>query len=54
MFYVSEEFLRRYEETGEIAPSTIGEVVPSGSDLFPAEKEAERIPKSKRGPKETK
>ena len=50
MFFVSEEFLRRYEETGEIASSTLGEVAPLGQSLFPAETEAERLPKSKRGP----
>ena len=50
MFFVSEEFLRRYEETGEITPSTLGEVVPLGQTLFPAEAGAERLPKSKRGP----
>jgi hypothetical protein len=49
MFFVSEEFLRRYEETGEISPSTLGEVAPLGRSLFPAEAEAERLPKSKRG-----
>jgi ferredoxin-thioredoxin reductase catalytic chain len=51
MFFVSEEFLRRYEETGEIAPSTLGEVAPLGESLFPAAEEAARLPKSKRGPK---
>jgi len=50
MFFVSEEFLRRYEETGEIAPSTLGEVAPLGQSLFPADAEADRLPKSKRGP----
>lgn len=50
MFFVSEEFLRRYQQTGEIAPSTLGEVTPVGQSLFPAEQEAERLPKSKRGP----
>lgn len=51
MFFVSEEFLRRYEETGEIAPSTLGEVTPVGQSLFPAGEEATRLPKSKRGPR---
>ena len=50
MFFVSEEFLRRYEETGEITPSTLGEVAPLGESLFPAGKEASALPKSKRGP----
>jgi hypothetical protein len=50
MFFVSEEFLRRYEETGEITPSTLGDVAPLGQSLFPAEADAERLPKSKRGP----
>jgi hypothetical protein len=48
MFFVSEEFLRRYEETGEITPSTLGEVAPLGESLFPATDEATRLPKSKR------
>jgi hypothetical protein len=51
MFFVSEEFLRRYEETGEITPSTLGEAVPLGDSLFSAAEEAARLPKSKRGPK---
>ena len=51
MFFVSEEFLRRYEETGEIAPSTLGEVTPPGESLFPAGEEETRLPKSKRGAK---
>ena len=50
MFFVSEEFLRRYEKTGEITPSTLSEVAPLGQSLFPAAAEAERLPKSKRGP----
>ena len=53
MFFVSEEFLRRYAETGEIAPSTLGEVAPLGQSLFPPETDAERLPKSKRGPQRT-
>jgi len=51
MFFVSEEFLRRYEETGEITPSTLGDIAPAGESLFPAGEEATRLPKSKRGPK---
>jgi hypothetical protein len=51
MFFVSEEFLRRYEETGEITPSTLGEVAALGESLFPAGEEATRLPKSKRGPR---
>jgi len=51
MFFVSEEFLRRYEETGEITPSTLAEVAPLGESLFPAAKEGTRLPKSKRGPR---
>ena len=51
MFFVSEEFLRRYEETGEITPSTLGEVAALGESLFPAVEEAARLPKSRRGPK---
>ena len=50
MFFVSEEFLRRYEETGEITPSTLGEVAPLGESLFPTAEEAARLPKSQRGP----
>ena len=55
MFFVSEEFLRHYEETGEITPSTLGEVAPLGQSLFPPPEggEAERLPKSKRGPRRT-
>ena len=33
MFFVSEEFLRKYEE-GEEVEQTIGEVVPAGEALF--------------------
>ena len=50
MFFVSEEYLRKYRETGDFGGSTLGEVAPLGQSLFPAEKEAERIPKAKRGP----
>jgi len=50
MFFVSEEYLRRFQETGDVGASTLGEVAPLGETLFPADKEAERLPKSKRGP----
>ncbi len=51
MFFVSEEYLRSYQETGDIGASTLGEVAPLGQSLFPAEKDAERLPKSQRGPR---
>jgi hypothetical protein len=50
MFFVSEEYLRNYQESGEVGGSTLGQVAPLGETLFPAEKEGERRPKSKRGP----
>ena len=50
MFFVSEEYLRRYTETGDVGASTLGQVVPLGETLFPADKESKRLPKSKRGP----
>ena len=50
MFFVSEEYLRKYQESGDVGGSTLGEVSPLGQSLFPAEKEAQHIPKSKRGP----
>ncbi len=50
MFFVSEEYLRRYQESGEVGGSTLGGVTPLGESLFPAEKGAKRLPKSKRGP----
>jgi len=50
MFFVSEEYLRRFQETGDVGASTLGEVAPLGETLFPADKEGERLPKSKRGP----
>ncbi len=50
MFFVSEEYLRDYQETGDVGGSTLGEVAPLGQSLFPADKEAEHIPKAKRGP----
>jgi len=51
MFFVSEEYLRSYQETGDVGASTLGEVAPLGQSLFPAGKDAERLPKSQRGPK---
>jgi hypothetical protein len=50
MFFVSEEYLRSYQETGDVGASTLGAVAPIGETLFPEEKEADRLPKSKRGP----
>ena len=50
MFFVSEEYLRKYQESGDVGGSTLGEVAPLGQSLFPADAEAERLPKSKRGP----
>lgn len=50
MFFVSEEYLRKVEATGDFGGSTLGQVAPLGQSLFPAEKEKERLPKSKRGP----
>ena len=50
MFFVSEEYLRSYQEKGEVGGSTLGEVAPLGESLFPAETERQRLPKSKRGP----
>ena len=49
MFFVSEEYLRTYEESGDVGSSTLGEVAPLGQSLFPADGEAARLPKSKRG-----
>ncbi len=51
MFFVSEEYLRKYEESGDVGGSTLGEVSPLGQSLFPADAEAELLPKSNRGPK---
>jgi len=51
MFFVSEEYLRSYQETGDVGASTLGEVVPLGETLFPEEDEGDRLPKSQRGPK---
>lgn len=51
MFFVSEEYLRKYQETGDVGGSTLGEVAPLGKTLFPEEDEAKRLPKSKRGPR---
>jgi len=50
MFFVSEEYLRSYQESGEVGGSTLGQVAPLGESLFPAEKEGQQLPKSKRGP----
>jgi len=51
MFFVSEEYLRNYQESGDVGGSTLGEVAPLGQSLFPADAGAVRLPKSKRGPK---
>lgn len=51
MFFVSEEYLRRYQESGDVGGSTLALATEPGESLFPAEKEAERLPKSKRGPR---
>ena len=53
MFFVSEEYLRSYKETGDVGASTLTDVAPLGETLFPTEKDAEHLPKSKRGPKRT-
>jgi hypothetical protein len=50
MFFVSEEYLRRYQESGDVGGSTLGQATAPGESLFPAGKDAERLPKSKRGP----
>jgi hypothetical protein len=50
MFFVSEEYLRSYQESGDVGGSTLGEVAPPGESLFPAEQATKRVPKSKRGP----
>ncbi len=50
MFFVSEEYLRSYQESGKVGGSTLGKVAPLGESLFPAEQAAQRVPKSKRGP----
>ena len=50
MFFVSEEYLRSYQESGDVGGSTLGDVSPLGDTLFPAEEEGKRLPKSKRGP----
>jgi hypothetical protein len=51
MFFVSEEYLRKYQETGELGASTLGEVAPLGESLFKEEDDMARLPKSRRGPK---
>ena len=53
MFFVSEECLRSYQETGDVGASTLGDVTPLGETLFPEEADADRLPKSKRGPKKS-
>jgi len=53
MFFVSEEYLRKYQETGDVGGSTLGEVAPLGETLFPEEQAGEHVAKSKRGPKQT-
>ena len=45
MFFVSEEFLRKYQEEQEVPGSTLAEVVPLGATLFPDEK---KPPKAQR------
>ncbi len=50
MFFVSEEYLRKYKETGDVGGSTLGEVAPLGETLFP-EEDGEHVAKSKRGPR---
>ena len=52
MFFVSEEYLRKYKETGDVGGSTLGEVAPLGETLFPEANEGEHVAKSKRGPKQ--
>jgi hypothetical protein len=49
MFFVSEEFLRKYE-AGESFGSTLDEVTDLGETLFPQahEEEAERLSKAER------
>lgn len=51
MFFVSEEYLRKYRETGDVGGSTLGEVAPLGETLFPEEAAGKKVAKSKRGPK---
>ncbi len=50
MFYVSEEYLRSYKDSGELGASTLSSTVTPGESLFPADSQAAHIPKSKRGP----
>lgn len=50
MFFVSEEYLRTYQETEDVGASSLGDVVPLGETLFP-EEEGGHTAKSKRGPK---
>ncbi len=42
MFFVSEEFLRRYQQDKESIHSTLGEVVAPGQGLFDTEKPPEK------------
>lgn len=51
MFFVSEEYLRKYKESGEIGGSTLSDATTPGESLFPAEKGGEHVAKSKRGSK---
>ncbi len=43
MFFVSEECLRKYQETGDVGASTLGDVTPLGESLFPEEVTMSRI-----------
>ncbi|MSQ33681.1 MAG: hypothetical protein EXR60_04605 [Dehalococcoidia bacterium] len=42
MFFVSEEFLRRYQQDKDTIHSTLGEVVAPGQALFDTEKAPEK------------
>jgi len=44
MFFVSEEYLRSYEESGEVGGSTLGQVAPLGESLFPAKRRPSGCP----------
>ena len=61
MFFVSEEFLRRYQQDKESIHSTLGEVVAPGESLFDTGKPPEKAaryrevkgpPKDQKGPPE--
>jgi len=54
MFFVSEEYLRLYQETGDVGASSLSDVIQLGETLFPQEEEGRHVPKSKRGPKQAK